>query len=257
MKLSSDQLCDFLNQKVDQFNGADFIATDPVSIPHRYVGRGDREIAAFFSAILAWGNRKSILNSASDLMLRMDDSPLEFILHHGPSDLNRLNTFVHRTFNGMDARYFVKSLQSIFREHGSMEVLFSNRMNQDGNTGQAIHDFRSRFLQHDPKSRTAKHVSDPLKNSAAKRIQLFLRWMVRKDNHGVDFGMWNTCSTASLCIPLDVHVGNVARSLGLLTRKQHDWKAVIELTENLRKFDAADPIKYDFALFGLGVFEDW
>lgn len=257
MKLTAEQLRDFLDQKVEQFNGGDFIATDPVSIPHRYAHKGDREIAAFFAAILAWGNRKSILNSAADLMRRMDDAPLEFILHHGPSDLKRLNTFVHRTFNGHDARYFVQSLQSIYSEHPSMEVLFAERMNQDGHTGQAIHEFRSRFLYHDPKSRTAKHISDPLKNSAAKRIQLFLRWMVRKDNHGVDFGIWNTCSTASLCIPLDVHVGNVARSLGLLKRQQHDWKSVMELTENLRKFDPLDPIKYDFALFGLGVFEDW
>lgn len=257
MKHNTEQLRDFLNQKVEQFNGRDFITTDPVSIPHRYTLQGDREIAAFFSAILAWGNRKSILNSASDLMRRMDDAPLEFILHHGPGDLKRLNTFVHRTFNGQDARYFVKSLRSIFREHGSMELLFADRMNQDGHTGQAIHEFRTRFLTHDPTSRTAKHVSDPLKNSAAKRIQLFLRWMVRKDNHGVDFGIWNRCSTAALCIPLDVHVGNVARSLGLLNRHQHDWKSVVELTENLRKFDPVDPIKYDFALFGLGVFEDW
>ena len=257
MELSAEQLRHFLDHKVAQFNGAEFIESDPVSIPHRYTQSGDREVAAFFAAILAWGNRKSILNSAQDLMQRMDNAPMEFVLHHTPSDLKRLRTFVHRTFNGQDAQYFVRALQSIFQEYGSMEPLFAAYMNRDGDTAQTIHHFRNRFLQIDPTSRTAKHVSDPLKGSAAKRIQLFLRWMVRKDHHGVDFGIWKSCSPSALCIPLDVHVGNVARSLGILKRTQHDWKAVMELTQHLRSFDPADPIKYDFALFGLGVFEDW
>lgn len=248
------EIKNFLDQKVSEYNNPEFIETDPVSIPHRFIKKEDIEIAGFLSATIAWGNRKSILNNAANLMDLLWNSPHDFILNHTDKDLLKLENFVHRTFNGADLQYFVVSLKNIYNNHGGLENVFARYAEPD-NLQLSIHQFKKVFfeLQHLP--RTEKHVSDPLKNSAAKRINMYLRWMVRKDNCGVDFGIWQKLHPSQLSCPLDVHSGNTARKLGLLKRKQNDAKALKELDESLRKLDKDDPVKYDFALFGLGVFE--
>ncbi len=256
MNLPVEQLREFLEEKYRQYNRPEFIATDPISIPHLFTQKEDREIIGFLTATLAWGQRPTILRNARKLALWMDDDPHAFILSFTSKDLKPFQSFVHRTFNGTDAVFFLKSLQRIYRQHGSMENVFVEGLKKSQNSlGYAIHHFRNEFFMLKHTSRTEKHVADPLRNSSAKRICMFLRWMVRKDKSGVDFGIWNTISAAWLQPPLDLHSGSTARNLGLLTRTQNDWKAVEELGENLRKLDSDDPVKYDFALYGLGVFE--
>lgn len=243
---------DFLNQKYDEFNRPSFINSDPISIPHLFTNSNDIEIAGFISATIAWGQRKTIIKNAKLFMQLMDNSPYDFVINHSNKELNNFNYFKHRTFNGEDAKYFIKSLKNIYVKHQGLENVFSYApTNMELN----IHHFKKIFFEINHPLRTTKHVADPLKKSAAKRINMFLRWMVRKDNRGVDFGIWNNIVPKHLMIPLDVHTGNVAKKLGLLKRKQNDWKAVEELTNALKKFDKNDPIKYDFSLFGLGVFE--
>lgn len=254
MKLSNNDLKEFLDTKVEQYNHPKFIESDPIQIPHQFSTKEDIEIAGFLTATIAWGNRKSIINNAKRMMQLLDNSPYDFVLNHKNTDLEALLPFVHRTFNGEDFIQFIKGLQHIYTKHHGLEYVFS-KYSENNSMQSAIHHFKKTFFEIDHLPRTQKHVSDPLKNSAAKRINMYLRWMVRNDAKGVDFGIWESLSPAQLSCPLDVHSGNVARKLGLLKRKQNDGKALLELDSNLRKMDAKDPVKYDFALFGLGVFE--
>ncbi|WP_323788534.1 TIGR02757 family protein [Psychroserpens sp.] len=254
LKLSKKELKEFLDSKVDQYNHPRFIESDPIQIPHQFSKKEDIEIAGFLTATIAWGNRKSIINNAHKMMQLLEQSPYDFVSNHQESDLEKLNNFVHRTFNGQDFIQFIKSLNHIYNNHNGLEALFS--ANIKGHSLQpAIHQFKTHFFEINHLPRTQKHVGDPLKNSAAKRINMYLRWMVRQDQNGVDFGIWKHISPSVLSCPLDVHSGNVARKLGLLKRKQNDGKALAELDNALRKLDPDDPVKYDFALFGLGVFE--
>ncbi len=252
--MNQKELKDFLDAKVVQYNHPHFLESDPIQIPHRFSLKEDIEISAFLTATIAWGNRKSIINNAVRLMELFDNSPYDFILNHQETDLEHLSGFVHRTFNGTDLVYFVKSLQNIYQNHDGLERVFS-RASDKVSMQPAISSFKKTFFELPYPTRTTKHVSDPHKGSAAKRINMFLRWMVRDASTGVDFGLWKTISPAILSCPLDVHSGNVARKLKLLIRKRNDAKALGELDKSLRRLDPNDPVKYDFALFGLGVFE--
>ena len=254
--MNKKELKEFLDAKVEQYNRPDFITSDPIQIPHQFSKKEDIEIAGFLSATIAWGNRKSIINNANKMMVLLEHSPYDFVLNHQESDLEKLEPFVHRTFNGLDFITFIKNLQHIYKNHNGLEAVFAKHAEKES-LQNTIHHFKHYFFEIEHLQRTEKHVSDPLKNSAAKRINMFLRWMIRDDNTGVDFGIWKTLSPSQLSCPLDVHSGNVARKLGLLKRKQNDGKALAELDASLRKFDKNDPVKYDFALFGLGVFESF
>ena len=244
----------FLDEKAAQYESLDFISADPIQIPHSFTKKVDIEISGFLAATIAWGNRKSIITNAQKMMGLMDNAPHDFVLHHQEKDLKRFEGFVHRTFNAEDMSYFVRALKHIYTQHHGLEAVFAHAT-QKTDLQTAIHHFKQLFFSLSHPNRTQKHVSDPLKGSAAKRLNMYLRWMVRSDKKGVDFGLWKSISPAQLSCPLDVHSGNVARKLKLLKRKQNDAKALVELDHNLRKMDAQDPVKYDFALFGLGVFE--
>ena len=250
--MNQKELQSFLDFKAQQYESIDFITHDPIQIPHQFSEKKDIEIAAFLSATIAWGNRVSILKSAQKMMDIMDNSPYDFVLNHREKDFKNFKGFVHRTFNEQDLKYFVRALQNIYKNHGGLEKFFTS---QNVNLQERIHQFKKTFFELDHLPRTQKHVSDPHNGSAAKRINMFLRWMVRYAENGVDFGIWKKISSSDLSIPLDVHTGNVARKLGLLKRKQNDAKTLLELDTKLRKFDSKDPVKYDFALFGLGAFE--
>jgi len=247
-------LKEFLDEKVVQYNNPQFIESDPIQIPHRFSRKEDIEISGFLVATIAWGQRKTIINNGLKLMDLMGDSPYDFVMQFSEKDEERLSGFVHRTFNSIDLTYFMYALQHIYQNHSGMEIIFSTHAKNDS-LQLAIHHFKKVFFELPHPKRTQKHVSDPLKNSAAKRINMFLRWMVRNDQAGVDFGIWNSLAPSQLSCPLDVHSGNVARKLKLLKRKQNDGKALSELDTALRSLDNVDPVKYDFALFGLGVFE--
>lgn len=252
--MTKSELKVFLDEKVIEYNKPEFLETDPIQIPHLFTEKEDIEISAFLTATIAWGNRKSIINNSHKLMEKMGQSPYDFVLNHTDCDLENLSGFVHRTFNEIDVRYFIQSLKNIYSKHNGLEGIFTTH--QDKNSLQpTISIFKKIFFELPYEQRTTKHVSDPLKGSAAKRINMFLRWMVRDAATNVDFGIWKDISASKLSCPLDVHSGNVARKLGLLKRKQNDAKALAELDKNLRKLDPLDPVKYDFALFGLGVFE--
>ncbi len=251
--MTNQELKEFLDAKVVQYNNPKFIESDPIQIPHQFSKKEDIEIAAFLIATIAWGKRQMIIKNAHKMMEIMGNSPYDFVLNHQEKDLQNIQ-FVHRTFNAIDFTFFIKSLQNIYENHKGLEAVFS-LFPSDENHKQTIHNFKNVFFEIPHQQRTTKHVSDPMKGSASKRINMFLRWMVRHDNSGVDFGLWNAIPMSKLSCPLDVHSGNVARKLGLLNRKQNDWKALEELDTSLRKLDAKDPSKYDFALFGLGVFE--
>jgi uncharacterized protein (TIGR02757 family) len=252
--MNKSDLKEFLDEKVILYNNPKFIESDPIQIPHLFTKKEDIEIAAFLTATISWGNRTMIIKNALKMMELFDNAPHDFVLNHQERDLKSLEGFVHRTFNAIDLQQFIKSLQHIYKRHQGLENVLSIK---DTSTTykDAIHYLKQVFFEVAHQQRTQKHISDPLKNSAAKRINMFLRWMVRSDTAGVDFGIWKTHSTANLSCPLDVHSGNVARKLKLLLRKQNDWKALSELDSNLRVLDKKDPVKYDFALFGLGVFE--
>ena len=254
MDFSKNDLKEFLDQKVEKYNNPSFITSDPIQIPHRFTKKEDIEIAGFLSATIAWGNRTMIINNANKMMELMDNAPYDFVQNHTQSDLQSLNGFVHRTFNSLDLQYFIQALKNIYENHQGLEFVLMPTSDQK-DYQMAISKFKKLFFELPHPNRTKKHVSDPLKNSAAKRISMYLRWMVRDNNKGVDFGLWKSHSAAKLSCPLDIHTGNMARKLGILSRKQNDWKTVKELDLTLRKFDAEDPVKYDFALFGLGVFE--
>ncbi len=249
-------LKDFLDEKYFLYNNKKFVETDPISIPHKFTNKQDIEIAAFLAATIAWGNRQSIINNATKLMQFMDFSPHSFVTQATPKDIKVFEKFVHRTFNGEDCMFFIKSLKQLYKKNESLESLFSKGIQpKDATIKNSIVNFREEFFSIKHPVRTQKHVSNPLKNSSSKRLCMFLRWMVRKDKAGVDFGIWQTIDASKLCLPLDVHTGNVSRKLGLLTRNQNDWQAVEDVTSLLKQLDPKDPVKYDFALFGLGVFE--
>ena len=252
--LSFSELKSFLDEKVMQYNNPKFISSDPIQIPHQFNKKEDIEISGFLTATIAWGNRKSIIANAKRMMQLMDQAPYDFVMNHQDTDLKNLMSFVHRTFNGEDLIQFLESLKHIYKDHNGLEAVFLKYAQKDS-LQFSISKLKSHFFEIEHLSRTQKHISDPQKNSAAKRINMFLRWMVRQDQSGVDFGIWNSLSPSQLSCPLDVHSGKVARKLGLLIRKQNDAKALSELDASLRKLDKLDPVKYDFALFGLGVFE--
>lgn len=256
--MNQSELKSFLDEKVIQYNTLDFIDSDPVQIPHLFSKKEDIEIAGFLSATIAWGNRKMIIKNSHKMMELMGNSPYDFVMSHTDKDLEYFESFVHRTFNGQDFASFIKGLQHIYNNHGGLEAVFAQHQSRDVETKsmqKSISEFKKVFFEIQHQTRTQKHISDPLNNSAAKRINMYLRWMVRQDNKGVDLGIWKSISPSLLSCPVDVHSGNVARKLGLLTRKQNDGKAVVELDLKLRALDPNDPVKYDFALFGLGVFE--
>lgn len=252
--MNTRELKQFLDYKSDEYNRPEFISSDPVQIPHRFSKKEDIEISGFLTATIAWGQRKSIIKNALELMQLMDESPFEFVMNHEEKDLIKLQHFVHRTFNNSDLICFLKSLRHLYTRYQGMENIFQQHA-ENHSLQRAIHQFKQVFFELPHPVRTEKHVSDPLSGSAAKRINMFLRWMVRRDNRGVDLGIWKSLSPSQLSCPLDVHSGQVARKLGLITRTQNDAKALVELDANLRRLDAEDPVKYDFALFGLGVFE--
>lgn len=255
MKIKKTELKEFLDSKVAQYNTLDFIETDPIQIPHRFSLKEDIEISGFLAATIAWGNRKSIITNANKLMQIMGNNPFDFVMNFEEENQAHLfDGFVHRTFNSIDAVYFIKALQHFYKTYGSLEHFFVKYKNLN-RINDAIHYFKQEFFSIPHPERTKKHVSDPLKNSSCKRINMWLRWNCRKDTNGVDFGIWKSIEPAQLSCPLDVHTGNIARKLGLLKRKQNDAKALLELDTELRKLDKNDPVKYDFALFGLGAFE--
>ena len=252
-----EELKDFLDQKVEQYNQPGFIPNDPVSIPHRFSKKQDIEVSGFFAAILAWGQRKTIINKCLELIQMMDNAPHEFLIHHQEADLKHFLTFKHRTFNDIDTLYFIHFLSWFYRNHDSLEEAFLiDRKYGNATMEKLLISFHEFFFSlPDAPQRTKKHIATPARKAACKRINMFLRWMVRKDENGVDFGIWDKISPAQLICPCDVHVDRVARKLGLIDRKQTDWLTAVELTGRLSEFDPTDPVKYDFALFGLGVEE--
>lgn len=247
----------FLDAKVKQFNQPGFIENDPISIPHSFKKKQDIEIAALFAAVLAWGQRKTIIAKCTDLMTRMDNDPYAFVLNHGEQDLKTLMQFKHRTFNATDTLYFIEFLRHHFTQHTSLEVLFKVGESNTTIEHALVNFHKSFFSLPDAPTRTKKHISTPERGSTCKRLSMFLRWMVRNDKQGVDFGLWKSIQPSQLVCPCDLHVDRVARELKLIKRKQTDWQTALELTDALRKFDPMDPVKYDFALFGLGIEEGW
>jgi uncharacterized protein (TIGR02757 family) len=257
MENTPDQrLHDLLEAQADRVNRPGFIAHDPIGLPHRFSRPADIEIAAFFAAVLAWGQRKTIIAKCEELLLqRMDGAPHQFVSSHQESDLKALLGFKHRTFNDTDLLYFVAWLRQHYARHASLEEAFARHLAPGADTVEAaLAGFHGDFFAlPDAPARTRKHIATPARQSACKRLNMFLRWMVRRDGRGVDFGLWTRLSPRQLVCPLDVHVERVARRLGLLQRPQTDWQAALELTARLRQFDPEDPVKYDFALFGMGV----
>jgi uncharacterized protein (TIGR02757 family) len=252
--MRDNEIKDFLDFKVAQFNDPSFIEFDPISIPHRFSLKEDIEIAAFLTATISWGNRKAILGAADHMMHIMGESPYDFIMESNDLNKDKITDFYYRTFNGVDFSYFLSAIKNVYLKHGGLENIFNN-LTSKFSVQESISQFRTIFFELPHSSRTLKHVSDPFNGSAAKRLNMMLRWFIRNDNKGVDFGIWSKISPSKLSIPLDVHSGNTARKLGLLSRKQNDAKSVAELDKVLRNFDPFDPVKYDFALFGLGVIE--
>jgi len=252
--MNQNYIFEFLEEKARQFNTPEYIETDPIQVPHQFSDTNNIEIAGFLTATIAWGNRKSIIKNAMQLMNLMEMQPYEFILNASEQELSRLNNFKHRTFNGIDCKFFIKSLRNIYKNHKGLKTVFEENAKGETNIEKALINFRNIFFEIEHPERSTKHVANVLKNSSAKRLNMFLRWMVRNDGI-VDFGIWKGIKPSQLLIPLDVHCGNVARKLGILKRKQNDWKAVNELMNILIDCDPEDPVKYDYALFGLGVFE--
>ena len=251
------KLKDFLDRKVDEYNRPSFIAEDPISIPHLFTKPQDIEIAGFFAAVFAWGNRTTIINKSKELMKLMDNAPFEFISTHEEKDLKTFLSFKHRTFNTTDLLYFISFLQHHYKNNKTLETAFSKWMDpKDENIEKALKGFHHYFFSlDDVPARTKKHIATPDRNSTCKRLNMFLRWMVRKDKAGVDFGIWKNIKPSQLVCPIDLHVARVAQRFNLVQRKQVDWLTALELTEQLKKFDPVDPAKYDFALFSLGVAE--
>lgn len=255
MNKTKKALLDFLNRKVDEYNRPSFVISDPLSIPHLFQKKQDIEIAGFFAATFAWGNRTTIILKSKELMQLMDNAPHDFCMSHSQKDLSKLSHFRHRTFNLTDLLYFIEFFKSHYSIHDSLEMAFT----REGDTIESmLKGFHRYFFSLEYISeRTRKHVATPERGSTCKRLNMFLRWMVRNDNKGVDFGIWKDISPSILVCPIDLHVSRVARKLGILKRKQTDWQAAIELTHYLRQLDPHDPVKYDLALFGLGVMEKY
>jgi len=245
-------LKELLDEAYDRFARPSFIDLDPIHIPRSFTRREDAEVIGFLTATIAWGQRVTIINNAKKLVLLMDEAPHDFVMNATDTELDRIAPFVHRTFNGIDLRHFMLGLRHLYTDHGGLEDAFLSK-GRLGTMAEAIPRFKQRFFEPTHEPRTQKHVADPGKGSNAKRINMYLRWMVRPNDRGVDLGLWKKITPADLMVPLDVHTGRVGRELGLLKRTQDDWKAVEELTESLRQFDPLDPVKYDIALFGLGV----
>jgi len=256
MEQNIKELKNFLDEKVAQYNNPKFIELDPIQIPHSYSKKEDIEISGFLSAIISWGNRTSIVKNAKRMLAYMGESPYDFIINHKEHHLKQIDGFVHRTFNSDDLLTFIEGLKHIYKIKSGLEGIFTKFKTSDS-LQPAIHELKKEFFEVPHLLRTQKHLPDPLNGSAAKKINMYLRWMIRQDNAGVDFGIWKSISPSILSCPLDVHTGNVARKLGLLKRKMNDAKAVQELDEVLRQLDKHDPVKYDFALFGLGIFEGY
>jgi uncharacterized protein (TIGR02757 family) len=254
MEQDLKELKGFLDEKVAQYNNPTFIELDPIQIPHSYTRKEDIEISGFLSATISWGNRTSIVKNSKRMLAYMGDSPYDFILNHNDQHLKNMDGFVHRTFNSVDLLTFIEGLKYLYKNKNGLEGIFVKYQTNDS-LQPAIHELKKEFFNIPHLERTRKHLSDPMTGSAAKRINMYLRWMIRKDNAGVDFGIWKNIPQSILSCPLDVHSGNVARKLGLLYRKQNDAKAVQELDGILRQLDCHDPVKYDFALFGLGVYD--
>lgn len=257
--MSNSELKDFLDEKVVFYNQTTFIPKDPICIPHLFKSKQDIEISGFWTSMLAWGQRPTIISKCKELFQIMDMAPYDFILNHSEGDLKRLLNFKHRTFNTTDTLYFIHWFKWYYQQYPSLEIAFSMHMGKDDeNVKDGISGFHRLFFSlDDAPQRTKKHVSTPDRNSACKRINMFLRWMVRKDDRGVDFGIWHSISPAQLVCPCDLHVDRVARRFGLITRKQTDWATAEELTNNLKKWSPEDPVKYDFALFTLGIIENY
>lgn len=256
--MKKETLKEFLDRKVKEYDSPGFISGDPISVPHRFRVKQDIEIAGFFAATFAWGNRTTIINKSIELMRLMDNSPYQFIIGHQETDLRRMESFCHRTFNATDLLYFIAFMRFHYSEHQSLEAAFLPKEIDPSREWieQSLNSFYDRFFSlEDPPSRTRKHVAAPYRNSSCKRINMFLRWMVRKDKAGVDFGLWRKIPQAMLICPLDLHVARVARRFGLIDRPNADWQSAVDLTKHLREFDPDDPAKYDFALFALGVIE--
>lgn len=248
---------DFLDEKVARYNQPGFIENDPISIPHRFSKKQDIEISGLFASILAWGQRITIIRKCTELMEMMDNDPHTFILHHDKKDLKVFRDFKHRTFNPVDTLYFIHWLKWFYQQHDSLEDAFTSSP-QDEDIGNGLIRFQHLFFSlDDAPTRTRKHIPSPERNSTCKRLSMYLRWMVRDDKQGVDFGIWKKIQSSQLVCPCDLHVDRVARRLKFIRRKQTDWLTALELTSNLRKLDPIDPVKYDFALFGLGIEEGW
>ncbi len=257
MKINSpDSLKDFFDRKVEQYNQPSFIKDDPICVPHLFSKKQDIEIAGFFASIFAWGNRTTIIQKSFELMQLMDNQPHQFCLHHSDKDLKQLLHFKHRTFNTTDLLYFIAFLKFHFSEHDSLEQAFMRSATNDMEM-RLTHFHNYFFSLPDAPPRTKKHIATPFKGSSCKRLNMFLRWMIRKDKCGVDFGIWKKIKSSELICPIDLHVARVAKRFQLLDRKQMDWQAALELTNYLRELDPNDPVKYDFALFGLGVIEKY
>ena len=252
--MNKSDIKEFLDEKVKQYNNKKFIELDPIQIPHLFKKKEDIEISGFLTSTISWGNRKSIINNSKKMMDLLENDPYNFVLNHKHKDLKLLDKYVHRTFNGSDLIQFIISLKNIYKKYNGMEPIFAKNI-KDDSLHNSIHFFKKKFFEILFSERTKKHISDPYKGSASKRINMFLRWMVRDDNNGVDFGIWKSIDKCFLSCPLDVHSGKIARQLGMLKRTQNDHKAVVELDTFLRDLDKNDPVKYDFALFGIGVFE--
>ena len=251
--MKHEELKELLERLHDAYNNPDFIPDDPISVPHRYASRADREIAGFFAATIAWGNRKAIVCNGHRMMHFMDDSPADFVRNASERELALLSSYVHRTFNGGDLRDFVAALRRMEELHGGIGNFFETRYEATRSIPAVLAGFRREFFASDHAPRCEKHLSSIEKGAACKRLCMYLRWMVRRDDRGVDFGEWRRIPMSALYLPLDVHVGEMARALGLLNRRQNDWRAVGELTAALRAFDAEDPCRYDFSLFGAGI----
>lgn len=252
--MTEAELKEFLDEKAVKYNQPAFIDTDPIQVPKQFSQKENIEISAFLTATISWGSRPAIIKNAKSLMRLLHNNPFEIITQSSEKELNHLDTFVHRTFNGRDCIYFIRSLKNIYKNYGGLQHVFESGFQKNQSVQSALNHFYQVFFEL-PGERTRKHISNVERGASAKRLNMFLRWLTRTDNCGVDFGLWKGIPASALMLPLDVHTGNVSRKLGLLKRKQNDWKAVEEVTETLRKFDPADPVKYDFALFGLGIFE--
>lgn len=249
------EILSLLNNKVSEYNRPSFVDIDPISIPHKFIEQKDIEISAYLTSIISWGRRPAILKCANRLMDLMGYEPYNFIMNAGQVELKQLQGFVYRTFNSDDLLFVVEAMKNLYSNYSNMEELANKCFTENNDIKDVIIGIRNELLKTEHLKRSEKHLANPETGSAAKRTNMFLRWMIRQDTNGVDFGIWNKIPSSALMIPLDVHSGNIARQLGILTRKQNDWKAVEELTTKLREFDPHDPVKYDFALFGIGVFE--